>query len=137
MKLKVFRLKEGRLEFTGTREPMIGDGILEGGTSMAEVRPGVIELREASTSDFPMYFKTELAPPTQAELARAKAKIGHDALAKSYKAAHPQASDKEVNAFVQGRSPAGPESSSLDDSIRKAHPEYTDKQIDIFKRGRA
>jgi len=103
MKLKVFRLKESRLEFTGTREPMIGDAIIEGGTSMAEVRPGVIELREASTGDFPMYFKTEPAPPTQAELARAKAKLGHDALAASFRKANPNWTDKQIEIAVKGR----------------------------------
>lgn len=74
-------------------------------------------------------------PPTKAELERARQSLGKDALANSYKRAHPEATPSEVAAFCQGRNP-GPESSSLDDSIRRAHPDWTDRQIEIFKRGR-
>jgi hypothetical protein len=136
MRLKVFRLKEGKLEFAGMREVRQGDAILEGSTLMSEVRPGVLELREASTSDFPLLMPT--APPTAAELNKAKQSLksrDKDALANSYKAAHPNATPSEVAAFVQGRDP-GPESSSLDDSLRRAHPDWTDAQIEIFKKGR-
>jgi hypothetical protein len=97
-----------------------------------------VRLREASTSDFPMYFKTEPAPPTKAELARAKQALkdqDKEKLANSYKAAHPNATPSEVAAFVQGREP-GPESSSLDDSLRRAHPNWSERQISIFKKGR-
>jgi hypothetical protein len=125
MQLKVFRLREGKLEFTGTREPRAGDAIIEGSTLMSEVRPGVLELRESSN----------LVPPTKAELERARQSRGHDALAASYRAGHPKATDAEVNAFCQGRAP-DPPCESLDDSIRAAHPTWTDKQIAIFKRGR-
>jgi hypothetical protein len=141
MQLKVFRLKDGKLELTGTREVRLGDAIIEGGTSMTEVRPGVIALKEKSTSDFPLLFGTESVKPTlptQAELANARLAIQADKkkeLAKSYKAAHPGATDKEVAAFTQGREP-DPPCDSLDASIRKANPNWTDAQIDAFKRGR-
>jgi hypothetical protein len=95
-----------------------------------------VRLREASTSDFPLLMPT--APPTKAELARAKQSLkdqDKEKLANSYKAAHPNATPSEVAAFVQGREP-GPESSSLDDSLRRAHPNWTDAQIEIFKKGR-
>jgi hypothetical protein len=140
MRLKVFRLKEGKLEFAGTREPRAGDAILEGSTLMSEVRPGVLELREASTSDFPLLMPT--APPTKAELARAKQAVkadkekqGRDALANSYKAAHPNATPSEVAAFALGRNP-DPEPESLEASIKRIHPDWTDAQIEIFKKGR-
>jgi hypothetical protein len=131
MRLKVFRLKEGKLEFAGMREVRQGDIILEGSTPMTEV-----SLREASTSDFPLLMPT--APPTKAELARAKQALkaqDKEKLANSYKAAHPNATPSEVAAFVQGREP-GPESSSLDDSLRRAHPNWSERQIEIFKKGR-
>ena len=137
MQLKTFRLKEGKLEFIGLREPKTGDCIVEGETSMAEVIPGVLALRESSTSDFPMLFGKP-APPTQAELARARQSLkGKDkeALANSYKQTHPQATPAEISAFCQGRAP-DPPCESLDDSLRKSNPEWTDAQIAIFKKGR-
>jgi hypothetical protein len=143
MELKVFRLKEGKLEFIGLREPKAGDAIIEGSTSMAEVRPGVLALREsldlkeASTSDFPLLFGTEPVPPTPAELAAAKKSLndkGNRALADSYKQAHPGATEKEIDAFVQGDSP-DPKPESVEASIKRLHPSYTDAQVKVFMRG--
>jgi hypothetical protein len=118
MQLKVFRLREGKLELVGMREPMPGDGILEGSTPMTEV-----ELHES-------------AVPSGKEIDRAL-KAGRDrrnseALAASYRDGHPKATDAEVAAFVQGRYP-DPEPDTIDDSLRRLHPDWTDKQIEIFR----
>lgn len=91
MRLKVFRLREGKLELVGMREPMPGDSLLDNSTPMSEV----IGLRESSN----------LVPPTAKELARARQSLGRDKLANAYKAGHPGATANEIATFVQGRSP--------------------------------
>lgn len=47
MRLKVFRLKNSKLEYAGIREVQQGDVILEGSASMAEVA-SEISLREST-----------------------------------------------------------------------------------------
>ena len=135
MKLKVFKLKNGKLEYTGIREVREGDIILEGETSMAET----VHLREASTSDFPGLFG---AGPTKAELKRAGEALKAEreakdkaALKASLKRAMPDATEQGLDAAVnKGKPPA--ETKSLEDSIRRANPNWTDKQVQTFMRGR-
>ena len=67
MKLKVFSLRDGKLEFKGNREVQVGDIIVEGQTSMAET----VHLRES------------FAGPTREELQRARQELKAEAEAKA------------------------------------------------------
>lgn len=80
MRLKFFRLRDGKLEYMGIHEVMQGDAILEGESSMAEVSAGseLLSLRES------------YAGPTAEEM-RA-----------SWKRFCPNASEKELDILVSG-----------------------------------
>jgi len=98
MQLKVFKLKDGKLEYKGIREIQPGDAILEGQTSMSEVSSEMmIRLREGS-----------FAGPTPAELERARQKLKAEAEAKlraSWKMLCPNATEKQLDIMVSGKVP--------------------------------
>jgi hypothetical protein len=108
MKLKVFKLKDGKLEYKGIREVQQGDAIVEGETSMAET----VHLRESKADD-----------PDEA------------ALRTAFKRAMPCISEQGLDAAVnKGKPPA--QTKGLEDSIRRANPDWTDQQVQTFMRGR-
>jgi hypothetical protein len=98
MKFKVFKLKNGKLEYAGIREVQAGDIIVEGQTSMAEV-----SLRESAT------------PPTRKELSDAalavkaeKERQGKEALKAALKRAMPNATEQGLDAAVNLKRPPAP-----------------------------
>jgi hypothetical protein len=93
MRLKVFKLKNGKLEYTGIREVQQGDVILEGETSMAET----VHLREAAG-----------VGPTQAELEKARQSLkaeANEGLKAAFKRLRPDATERELDVMVSGKAP--------------------------------
>lgn len=85
MQLKVFKLKNGKLQYTGIREVREGDAILDGDTSMTET----VHLEESDKG------KQDL-PDDKA------------ALKTSFKRLKPTATDKELDIMVSGKLPIEP-----------------------------
>jgi hypothetical protein len=111
MKLKVFKLKGGKLEFVGMREVRAGDIIVEGETSMAET----IHLRESRRDQFYAEMRESLTTDEQRRnFNRGLEALGisegadRETLRQSVKKAYPDLTDQGVEAFIQGRNPESP-----------------------------
>lgn len=141
MKLKAFRLEQGKLCYIDTREAREGDIIVTGETSVANLSE--VQLREATTSDFPGLMGSG---PTKQESQRARLdRVEKTMAAEKLKTAeYAKDVDKTVAAIKAKTSAinrANPtlqaeQARELEASIRKYRPEYTAEQIQTFLRGK-
>jgi len=105
MKLKVFKLKNGKLEFLGIREVQSGDIIVEGETSMAET----VHLRESRLDDVHSEILGKLNEEQKEAFKSSLRSMGmpdpetRAALEVSIRRLHPEYSDEQVQTFVKGR----------------------------------
>ena len=98
MKFRVYRLKNGKLEYIDFREAKAGDAILAGETSVAEVARSVeVHLREGL-----------IAGPTPEEINRARKMLKDEATEKvraSWKRLIPNATTRQLDILASGRVP--------------------------------
>ncbi len=90
MRLKTFKLDQGKLVYTGIREVQPGDIIVTGSTTMAESTLGnTVQLREGTEAI------NRANPTRQAEQAKN--------LEASIRRAHPDYTDEQIRVFIKGR----------------------------------
>ena len=105
MKLKVFKLRDGKLEYVGVREVRAGDIIVEGQTSMAET----VHLREARIEDLNREILAGLSGKEKEDFERGLHNMGmtnpddRDALRAAFKRLRPDATERELDIMVSGK----------------------------------